>query len=158
MKKSQAKTQSAQEPSKEKRQEAFDKKVAPLFGKLAEISALSSDRVQLLEGKRIVWESPAVVKALPEAAKRKPVRAAKASAVKKKGPAGAGRPEKTNVRTSVDELQAMREAKAKKVRALLQNKKKPVTQKKAVAASGKSQQSAFTVSRQPRVVKKQKRA
>lgn len=158
MKTSQAKAQSVQEPSKEKRQEAFDKKVKPLFGKLAEISALSSDRVQLLDGKRVVWESPAVVKALPRASKKKPARTTKTSSAKKKGPAGAGRPEKTTVRTSVDELQAMREAKAQKVKALLQNKKKTVTQKKAAAASGKSQQNAFAVSRQPRVVKKQKRA
>ena len=154
MKKSQAK---AQDPLKEKRQEAFDKKVKPLFGKLAEISALSSDRVQLLDGERVVWESPAVVKASPELSKKKTALATKSSPAKKKGPAGAGRPEKTNVKTSVDELQAMREAKAQKVRSLLQNKKKSATQKKAAAAR-KAQQRAFTVERQPQVVKKQKRA
>ncbi len=111
----------------------FENQLKIVTSKLSELSASSGKHLSLVGDNKVIWSSK----------------------VKKKGPAGAGRPEKVEIKTSVSDLQAMRIARARK---LNQNKKKSVTRKKAEAASGKSQPSQFTVSRQPAVVKRKKRA
>lgn len=122
--------------------ESFNRQLKLVTGKLADLSEHSKEGLTLLQGKKVVWASPK--KAAPKA-------------VQKKAP-GAGRPEKTELKTSVDELQAMRNAKALRSRAQLENKKKPAAQKKKAAPARESAAKGFSVSRQPTVTKKKKRA
>lgn len=150
MKKSAAKQNEVALDNDSKKQHGFQRQLKLVAGKLSELSQLSGEKLSLVSGKeKVLWTSE------KPKAQKKPV-ARKKPAAKKKGPPGAGRPEKTETKTTVDELQAMREAKAQRARAQLQGKKKPLPAKKAEA---KSQQKAFSVNREaPVAAKKKKRA
>lgn len=143
MKKPQAKTQKVPSAASQKRRREFDRKAKPLFGPLAELSALSEAPVTLLAGEEVIWQSPNVEKRSE-------------TATKKKNSSGAGRPEKKEPLTSADELQALREARAQKARAQLEGKKK-AQQTKSNRAQ-KSQPAPFSVTRATASTQKKKRA
>ena len=145
MKKSAAKQNEVVLENESKKQQGFQRQLKLVAGKLSELSELSGEKLSLVTGnEKILWTSE------KPKAQRKPV-------AKKKGPPGAGRPEKTETKTTVDELQAMREAKARRARAQLQSKKKPAQTKKP-SAEAKSQPKPFTVNRPAAAAKKKKRA
>jgi hypothetical protein len=127
-------------PADDKRLD-FDRRLKLVKGKLDDLSSHSDEKLTLLRGDAVVWRSE----------KKKP---AKKPAKKKS--AGAGRPNKKKTKTSVDELQAMREAKALRIKEMLQSKKKPSRPKKPAAE--KTAPAPFTVSRERPPVKRKKRA
>lgn len=137
MKKSAAKLEKHEVSLDQKTQKdtaVFENQLKLVTTKLGELSEISGKHLSLVgDDKKVIWSS-------------KP---------KRKGPAGAGRPEKAAIHTTVGDLHALRATRARKIS---QNKKKTVTQKKAEATSGKSQPQPFSVSRQPAVVKRKKRA
>lgn len=143
MKKTQAKTQKSPTAASQKRRRQLDLKAKPILGTLAEISALAEAPVTLLAGEEILWQSPAV-------------KVKREARTKKKVSGGAGRPEKTDPLTSVDELQAMREARSQKARAQVEGKKK-ASPAKAVKPQ-KNQPAPFTVTRPAAAAPKKKRA
>lgn len=146
MKKSAVKQNEVVLDSNSKKEQGIQRQLKLIAGQLSELSQISGEKISLVSGKeKVLWTSE------KPKAQKKPV------AQKKKGPPGAGRPEKTEIKTTVDELQAMREAKARRAKAMLQNKKKAAP-KKAAPASAKSSQKAFSVNRQPATAKKKKRA
>lgn len=130
-------TKSIAKPDSKKQD--FDRRLKLVQGKLDDLSAHSDEKLTLLRGESVVWRS------------KKPK--AEAKPVKKKS---SGRPVKKKNRTSVDELQAMREEKAQRTRALLQNKRKSPAKK--TETSEKTQSKAFSVAREDAPARRKKRA
>jgi hypothetical protein len=128
------------------RKQSFDRELRLVTGKLATLSAQTEDRLVLMRGESVVWRSDPDRKTAKKAPKKAP----------RKKSLGVGRPEKTALKTSVDDLQAMREMKAQRTRSLVQSKKK-AAQKKS-PASAKSRAKAFSVTRHPEPLSKRKQA
>lgn len=144
MKKSAAKQNEVTLDNNSKNQQGFQRQLKLVAGKLSELSQLSGEKLSLVtENEKVLWTST------------KPKAPKKPAVAKKKHSSGAGRPEKTETKITVDELQAMREQKARRARALLTSKKKAPAKKRPQA---KAQPKPFTVNRQAQPAKKKKRA